>query len=304
MKGVVITKDVGEAELLSSLLEREQCNSSIVFSGGEALEKIRDKSVLLVICESHLADMTALEFITRAKSVNSGVLAMIIISHSDLSMVPSALNAGAVGFLVKPFTNYDLRKQVEQIRILSSSKRGRDFALSHLVQENQVMTFETGTLMRSDNFVLTTAYLTDRFTSGDVPVPPSKKMKYGLAIHEALRNSVEHGNMELSSVSKLDTGENDFGDAYDKLLKQRSNDPKYSSKKVHIHIDREPNQVAIKIRDEGKGFDFTKVLARERSGEVDPLELSGRGLLLIESYMDEVQYNEQGTEISLIRRLR
>ena len=54
------------------------------------------------------------------------------------------------------------------------------------------------------------------------------------------------------------------------------------------------------VRDQGKGFDPTQL--------PDPTEpenvgrVNGRGLFLIRTFMDEVTFNSQGNEITMIRR--
>lgn len=84
-----------------------------------------------------------------------------------------------------------------------------------------------------------------------------------VATREALINAVVHGNH------------------YD------------STRKVHIRYSCEPNgTLSISIRDEGDGFDPTQVPDRTKMKE----DL-GRGISLIHSSMDEVQFRRNGTEI-------
>ncbi len=53
------------------------------------------------------------------------------------------------------------------------------------------------------------------------------------------------------------------------------------------------------IRDEGPGFDHRKVSDPTQAENLD--RVSGRGLLLIHSFMDEVSYNDRGNEITLVK---
>jgi anti-sigma regulatory factor (Ser/Thr protein kinase) len=55
--------------------------------------------------------------------------------------------------------------------------------------------------------------------------------------------------------------------------------------------------MVVSILDEGRGFDHS-----ERTTDVNPEALfksSGRGLILIQSLMDEVTFNEPGTLITM-----
>jgi anti-sigma regulatory factor (Ser/Thr protein kinase) len=61
-----------------------------------------------------------------------------------------------------------------------------------------------------------------------------------------------------------------------------------------------PREAVFTIRDDGNGFD-PSLLPDPR----DPTNLeriSGRGLLLIRTFMDKVEHNERGNEIRMTKR--
>ena len=56
----------------------------------------------------------------------------------------------------------------------------------------------------------------------------------------------------------------------------------------------------MRVRDQGAGFDSSRA---EDPRDTKNLEkTSGRGLLLIRAFMDEVQHNASGNEITLVKR--
>jgi serine/threonine-protein kinase RsbW len=96
----------------------------------------------------------------------------------------------------------------------------------------------------------------------------------GTAIRECMVNAVVHGN-------------------------------RYSKKKrVHLEIERTKESLNVVIGDEGEGFDINSLpdpLAPENL-----LRQSGRGLLLIRAFMDEVDLHPRpggGTEVRLVKNL-
>lgn len=90
-----------------------------------------------------------------------------------------------------------------------------------------------------------------------------------LTFEEAFLNAVKHGN---------------------------KNDP---TKKVKIDYSVTPEKVEITITDEGDGFEPESVDdPRFGNGLYEP---GGRGLLLMNSYMDTVKYNEQGNSVYMVR---
>jgi len=99
-------------------------------------------------------------------------------------------------------------------------------------------------------------------------------MQISMAVREAAVNAVLHGN------------------AYD------------PGKKVKVEFERTGRALVITIRDQGKGLDLGKIpdpLAPENL-----LKTSGRGIFLIRSFMDEVEFHPSatGTEIKLVKHVR
>ena len=90
-----------------------------------------------------------------------------------------------------------------------------------------------------------------------------------LALEEAFLNAVKHGN-------KMD-----------------------SSKEVKIEYSVDLDKVEISLTDEGDGFEPTSV-ADPRYGE-DLYKPGGRGLLLMNSYMDVVRFNDRGNSLYMVR---
>ena len=90
-----------------------------------------------------------------------------------------------------------------------------------------------------------------------------------LALEEAFINAIKHGN-------KMD-----------------------SSKTVQIDYVISPEKVEITMTDEGQGFDPRTV--PDPRVEENLYKTEGRGLLLINSYMDEVNFNETGNRVHMVK---
>ena len=102
---------------------------------------------------------------------------------------------------------------------------------------------------------------------------PGNEFDVELALREALGNAVLHGNQE---------------------------DP---GKKVHIRCRCGPGKgISIIVTDQGKGFDFGKVLANGVAA--DPAVAHGHGIPLIEAYMDDVYFARGGSEVHMSKHSR
>ena len=90
-----------------------------------------------------------------------------------------------------------------------------------------------------------------------------------LALEEALMNAIKHGN-------------------------QRD-----VSKKVEVRGTVSKSQFEIRVKDEGKGFVRSEVPDPTDEGNLE--KTSGRGLMLMEFYMSEVNYNDTGNQIRMLK---
>jgi serine/threonine-protein kinase RsbW len=91
-----------------------------------------------------------------------------------------------------------------------------------------------------------------------------------LALEEALANAIKHGN-------RLD-----------------------HQKKVHVEAKISKRKIEICVEDEGIGFDRTSVPDPTLAENLE--KSHGRGILLIESYMDEVHWSRGGRRLKMIRK--
>ena len=93
-----------------------------------------------------------------------------------------------------------------------------------------------------------------------------------ISVMEAVNNAIQHGNKE-------DT-----------------------SKQVHIRIKTRPSHLVCEIRDEGEGFDLTAVPDPIR--EENLLNPSGRGILMMCEFMDDVEFlmDENGHFVKMSKR--
>jgi anti-sigma regulatory factor (Ser/Thr protein kinase) len=119
--------------------------------------------------------------------------------------------------------------------------------------------------------------------------------RVAVALTEALLNGIQHGNLELDSrLRQEDEG------SYDRTCEFRRRRPPYRDRRLHVRARLSRREAVYIIRDEGPGFDPYTL-----PDPTDPVHLettTGRGLLLIRAYMDEVAFNGAGNAIILTKR--
>jgi len=98
-------------------------------------------------------------------------------------------------------------------------------------------------------------------------------LNVGLAMREAVINAIIHGNRR------------------DRALK------------VHVTLSSRGREFRARVRDQGEGFD--PLTRPDPTAEENLLNTSGRGLLLIRAFVDEVKFRYRqgrGTEITMTKR--
>lgn len=119
------------------------------------------------------------------------------------------------------------------------------------------------------------------------------KMQTCMALEESLANAFYHGNLELDSALKED-GSNTFS----QLAKERCQLLPWKDRRITITELATPFGLWVTIHDEGTGFDVAAALKRTE----DPMSIlaSGRGLVMMKAFTDELIFNEIGNEVTLV----
>ena len=125
----------------------------------------------------------------------------------------------------------------------------------------------------------------------------AERLRIGVALEEVLLNAMFHGNLELSSSQRE-------GDkpTYHELARVRAKESPYRERRIFVEASFSPAGAEFKIRDQGLGFN-----PQGQPDPTDPANLhraSGRGLLLMHTFMDGVAFNESGNEVRLTKSAR
>lgn len=98
---------------------------------------------------------------------------------------------------------------------------------------------------------------------------PASIFAIKLALEEALINAIKHGNKH------------------------------HAGKSVHIEVRISPQRTQISVEDEGPGFD--RGCVPDPRCDENLHKCSGRGILLIEAYMNSVKWSNHGRRITMVR---
>lgn len=279
-----------DRRLAAGVVEKVGMATRFAGHGKEALELIVREPPDVVLTDLLMPEMDGLELVERIKRDYPAIPVILMTAHGSEEIAVKALRTGASHYVPKINLARDLVHTIRDVLTAASGKRDQQRALAslRLVHLHFVLGVENAGHEPLVSFLQ--EQLRTWRLCGDTDL-----IRIGTALHEAFVNAVEHGNLELQSDLR-----NDPEGAYQRLAERRRREKPYCDRKVRVDVNLTKEEVRITICDEGPGFDPSHL-----PDPTDPEnigKISGRGLLLIRTFMDEVTFNDTGNEIVLIKR--
>ena len=202
-----------------------------------------------------------------------------------------AIQAGAASYVPKSNVVRELLEVVESVISSSILRKNQSRFLACVAQQAMKIVLPNN----DRKFLPTVVSELQSLATAIGLTNSSDNTQLGVALEESLVNAVVHGNLEVSSDLRQ---RND--DSYAELIEERRNMEPYKDRVVTVTVSLTPEEGQFTIRDDGPGFDVNNL-----PDPTDPenlLKPSGRGIMLINAFMDEVSFNAKGNEIRLTKR--
>jgi CheY-like chemotaxis protein len=293
LTALVVDDSAMDRRLAGTLLKRAGLSPSFAENGAAALAQLEADGADIVLTDLQMPEMDGLELTREIRARFAHVPVILMTAHGSEEIAVKALQLGAASYVPKRSLAHDLASTVHGVLELSRSSRASLRLLEALdqIESRFVLDNDVGALPAL------VAHLEGdlkRLKAGD----ETELLQIGVALREALVNAIFHGNLEVpSSLREIDGGK-----PYHDLAERRLHEAPYAGRRVRVTATIRRHEIRYHIADEGPGFDPS---ALPDPTDVSQLErVSGRGLLLIRTFMDDVQHNAIGNEITLIKRLR
>lgn len=292
MTNVLVVDDAAvDQRLVAGLLARQPgLHVSFACDGVEALRSMAEQRPDVVVTDLRMPRMDGLELVRAVRRRYPGVPVVLMTAQGSEQIAVEALRTGAASYVPKSRLADELLATIDQVATLARAAERQE----RLWQRVTRLQWE---LQLDNDPTLVPAVVTHlRDTSAQLGVSDEvNQLRLSVALEEALLNALYHGNLEVSSELR----ENDV-QSYYRLADERRRQPPYCERRIYVVAEFTHSKVTYVVRDEGPGFD-----PRTLPDPTDPANLeriSGRGLLLIRSFMDEVRHNPTGNEICMIKR--
>jgi CheY-like chemotaxis protein/anti-sigma regulatory factor (Ser/Thr protein kinase) len=276
--------------------------------GLDAWQQIQASPPDVVVTDLQMPRMDGLQLVRCVKGKLPNVPVILITSQGSQPIALLALREGAAHFTPKRWLARDLVSTIRQV--LGISQRFHP-QLAHDARPGDVDSGARGDRppggadlpkeLRVDFELENDDRLIGRlieFLQDNLPGwAESDAIQIAMALHEAITNAMHHGNLEVSSRIR-EACETE----YVHLIHERKSQTPYADRRVRISAHFLADQVVFDVTDQGPGFDPAGVADPTTAENLE--KLSGRGLLLIRSFMDQVIHNDLGNRITMIKRRR
>lgn len=298
-KVLVVDDSPVDRRLAGKLLEKradggESTGITVVTAenGRQALEVIAREKPDAVVTDLQMPEMNGLDLVMQIRARHPLLPVILMTAHGSEELAVRALKSGAASYVPKRELGQDLLETVEAVIETAGGKRDESRLMQSLERT------ESHFVLDNDPALIPPliGYLKDnvfRMSGSD----DTGLIQMTVALREALLNAMEHGNLELDSALREQDDH-----SYHNLQRERRDQKPYTDRRVHVTSRESRGEAVFVIRDEGPGFDVSKL-----PDPTDPANLekrSGRGLLLMRAFMSEVKHNDRGNELTLVWRGR
>ena len=290
---LVVDDSSKDRKLVGQLLESTgDFRAQFARCGEQALTQLKEQVPDIVLTDLSIPDMEGLAFLAQVKSQYPLLRVVLMSSMGRVEIALRALRQGAASYVPKQLLNSALTMTLRDV-LAAACRDGGNLRLMHCLTKDEC----AFTLPNDPQLIPPlVAYLQHRVIEIGM-TEESERMRVAVGLEEALVNALYHGNLELSSDLRDEAPER-----YAEIVKQRQQQQPYCDRRVHIEAKLSRQSLTFIIRDEGPGFD--PQCLPDPTAPANLERVSGRGVFLMRTFMDEVSYNATGNQVTLVKHRR
>lgn len=251
-----------------------------------ALERLEEHpDTAAIVLDRMMPEMDGMEFLSRIKAdaryQDVPVIMQTAAAGSD--QILQGIQAGVYYYLTKPYDDVLLLAILEAALVDARAKKEmkeevrRQQRMLGLMEES-VFRFRTLDDAKSLAFYIANCF------------PEPEKAIFGL--NELLINAVEHGNLGITYSEKTKLV---LSGTWIQEVERRLEVPKYKEKTGRLIFKAANDSIAVTIKDEGEGFDWSKYIELSPLRAMDP---HGRGIAATRLMsFDSLEYLGVGNEV-------
>ena len=296
MSHILVVDDSPVERMRTGMLVEKGTPYSVEYAsdGIEALEHLESRLPVAVVTDLQMPDMDGMQLVKAVRQKYPKIPVLLMTAFGSEEIALEALMAGAADYVPKSRLESDLSDSIASVLLLTVLDRPHQRLARCLHHEE--LRYE----LENDLLLIPPLVEQLQHVALDMDVIDQVDgLRFSRSVMEALRNAIYHGNLELP-YDHIKTADRDADEAR-QLIEQRQQEAPYRDRRVHVQATFTRDEARLTVRDEGPGFDATKL----PDVHTDPLQLTereGRGLVLIRTFMDETRFTPPGNEVVMIKR--
>lgn len=258
-------------------------------TGDEALAALNDEVPAVVLTDLSMPDCDGLALVQSIRESHPFVPVVLMTELGSEKTALKALQCGAASYVPKTEIVEELADSLERVVSAAQATQNRRRLLSFLTRIELEFGLENDPAL----IPVLISQIQDQIAAMKL-CDQNGLIRVGIALEEAVLNAMYHGNLEVSSSLRQED-ERQFSN----LVAERRRTAPYRDRRLRVVASLTADRAQFTVADDGPGFD-----PKTLPDPTDPVNLErvgGRGLLLIQTFMDEVRFNAKGNEITLIQ---
>jgi len=292
MPKVLVVDDSSVDRSRTGGLLRKSAELSVEFAinGVQALQRIAQSPPDLVLTDLIMPEMDGLELVAQVVSQYPLIPVILMTGRGSEETAVRALQAGAASYVPKSILSSLLLDTVQNVLAAAQEERC-EIRLMDCLASSDIM-FRLGNDASMIGPLINYLHRTIRAIG---VCDQACGIRVCVALEEAINNALFHGNLEINSAQRT-------GDCalYRQLVEDRLRTAPFRDRVIDIQAKFTRQDATFVVRDQGPGFNPDSL-----PDPTDPDNLekaSGRGLLLMHTFMDSVAFNSVGNEVTMIKR--
>jgi CheY-like chemotaxis protein len=293
---LVVDDSAVDRKFVGGILSRDgKFTVEFAEDGTQALARMRQSEPDLIVTDLQMPNRNGLELVAAVRMHHPRVPIILMTGHGSEDLAVEALHRGAANYVPKPQLGERLLESVEEALTLSKADATYDQLIACL--KHCDFTFE---LANDPGLTEPLVEMTQQMIAGMGLTDATGRFRIGAALKEALLNAIYRGNLEISFKEMQDTRVSLLEGKADNLLARRQGSSPYKERRVRVQITMDADEARFVIADDGAGFDPASIPAAGQPGSLDPE--TGRGLVLMRAFFDEVTFDNGGRQVTLVKR--
>ena len=296
MAKVLLVEDSPTQAVEMRMLLEEGCHEVKHAANGRiALEVLSAETLDVVVTDLEMPEVNGLELVQAMREEYAHVPAILVTARGSESLASEALQKGAAGYVPKNHLQSLLNDTI--VDVLGVIRTDASFAKLISTLKRNVFEFE---MPNESDLISPLVGLLMQVVSGMELIGGAEMNRLGVAIEHAVMNAMYRGNLQLGPSVTPPHHAIIYDDATTDLIERRKNEEPYKDRKIYVTAIASVDEIRVVIRDEGNGFDTSKI-PESVPDDVFAAE-SGKGLTLMKSFADELSFNEAGNEVTMVKK--